>query len=116
MTTSDLLQIGEIHVATIAITGQPAYHLILLPGDIQATYEDAEAWAEGAGGVLPSQFEQALLFAHQRDQFERDWYWSIQQHESLPDYVWCQCFGNGGQYDFDRYDKLRARAVRRIPI
>lgn len=114
--TTPTLAEGETHVATIAIPGQAAYHLILLPGDIEATFEDAEGWAEGGGGVLPNRHEQALLFAHQRDQFQRDWYWSSQQHESDPDYVWCQYFGYGNQLDDYRYDKLRARAVRRLPI
>ena len=113
--TAPPLADGEIHVAMIQIAGQAPYHLILLPDhpEDEMTHQTATEWAANIGGELPSCPEQALLFAHQRDQFDRDWYWSNTLHESDPDYAWCQCFGNGGQGYDNRYYELRARAVRR---
>lgn len=110
-----LLNPGEIHVATIQIAGQAPYHLILLPDHPkdEMTHQAATEWASTVGGDLPTRPEQALLFAHQREQFDRDWYWSNTLHESDPDYAWSQDFHYGGQSNGDRRNELRARAVRR---
>ncbi|WP_083953421.1 DUF1566 domain-containing protein [Thauera butanivorans] len=116
-TTSPALAEGEIPIAIIQITGHAPYHLILLPGDVEDVTHDAAAeWATSICGELPNRHEQALLFAHARDQFERDDYWSAERHESDPDYAWYQNFYYGGQSDSHRDDLLRARAVRRLPI
>ena len=106
---------GEIHVATIQIAGEALYHLILLPDhpEDEMTHQAATEWAANIGGELPNRPEQALLFAHQRDQFDRDWYWSNTLHESAPGCAWCQSFSYGRQLDGSRYGKLRARAIRR---
>lgn len=113
--TAPILAAGEIHVATIQIAGQAPYHLILLPDHPkdEMTHQAATEWAASVGGDLPTRPEQALLFAHQREQFDRDWYWSNTLHESDPYCAWCQDFGNGVQDDSHRNDELRARAVRR---
>lgn len=104
----------ELHVATIHITGQAPYQLILLPGDAdELTHEDAIAWATEQGGVLPNRFEQALLFAHHKEEFKPDWYWSDAPHASTADYAWDQGFGSGSQDFSRRSTRLRARAVRR---
>lgn len=110
------LAAGEIHVATIHIPGQQAYHLILLPGEVESgTHEAAAEWAASIGGELPNRYEQALLFAHHRNQFQYDWYWSAARHGSTL-YAWEQGFGNGHQGITHRSAWLRARAVRREPI
>lgn len=113
--TAPILAAGEIHVATIQIAGQAPYHLILLPDHPkdEMTHQAATEWAASVGGDLPTRPEQALLFAHQREQFDRDWYWSNTLHESYPDYAWCQDFDDGGQYGIPSNSELRARAVRR---
>jgi len=116
--TEPILADGEIHVATIQIAGQAPYHLILLsdhPKD-EMTHEAATKWAASVGGDLPNSPEQALLFAHQRDQFDSGWYWSNTLHESAPDYAWFQDFYSGYQDRYYRSLELRARAVRRLPI
>ena len=112
------LRPGEIYVATIQIAGQAPYHLILLPEhpEDEMTHQTATKWAANVGGELPSRPEQALLFAHQRAQFYRDWYWSNTLLESDPDYAWYQNFNIGHQSFSHRNTKLRARAVRRLPI
>ena len=107
---------GEIYVATIQIAGRAPYHLILLPyhSKDEMTHQDAAEWAVTVGGDLPNHLEQALLFTHQREQFDRDWYWSNSLHESRPAYAWYQYFGSGDQgYGHIHLYKLRARAVRR---
>ena len=118
LATAPTLATGEIHVATIQIAGQAPYHLILLPDHPkdEMTHQAATEWASTVGGDLPTRPEQALLFAHQREQFDRDWYWSNTLHESDPDYAWFQDFDNGDQDLIYRYGELRARAVRRLPI
>ena len=106
---------GEIHVATIQIAGEAPYHLILLPDHPKnvMTHHAATEWASSIGGELPNRYEQALLFAHQRDKFDRDWYWSNTLHESYQGYAWSQYFRDGYQYFNDRNYELRARAIRR---
>lgn len=108
----------EAHIADIHIAGQAPYRLFLLPGDTdEVTHEEATAWAAEKGGTLPNRFEQALLFAHHKDAFEKkDWYWSDAQHASNADFAWCQGFSNGTQRNRHRLYRLRARAVRRLPI
>ena len=109
------LAVGEIHVAGLQIAGEAPYHLILLPDhpkDVM-THHAATEWASSIGGELPNRYEQALLFAHQRDKFDRDWYWSNTLHESDQDYAWYQDFTSGYQSTSYRLSKLRARAIRR---
>jgi len=113
------LQQGE-HYAGIIVgkDGEASYHLVLLPGNNTVTinWSEAKIWAKAAGGELPTQREQALLYANLKEQFEGAWYWSGEQHAAHSDYAWCQYFYHGYQ-DLSITDtKLRARAVRRIVI
>jgi hypothetical protein len=48
--------------------------------------------------------------------FDAAWYWSSTQYASGSDCAWRQGFSYGGQYDGHKGIKLRARAVRRLPI
>ena len=96
--------------------GSPSHHLILLPGDKSLTWEKAKAFAEKAGGELPTRQEQALLFANCKKQFKADWYWSGEAYASASGYAWCQTFGTGSQTSRYISFQLRARAVRRLPI
>lgn len=74
------------------------------------------AWAKSIGGDLPNRIEQAMLWATHRDLFQKDWYWSNEKHASGSGFAWYQRFSYGTQdYDAISY-KLRARAVRRLPI
>lgn len=109
---------GE-HYAGILLgkDGNQSHHLILLPGAAEAlTWRQALDWAKGSGGELPDRREQALLIANLADEFESAWYWSNAQHASDSDCAWCQDFGDGGQDGGHKIVKLRARAVRRLPI
>ena len=112
------LQPGE-HYAGIVLghNDEPSYHLILLPGEAESvTHDAALKWAEEVSGELPNRREQALLYANLKSEFAATWYWSSVLHESAPDYAWYQYFSNGSQDVSTRYDELRARAVRRLPI
>lgn len=111
------LQPGE-HYAGIILgkDGEQSYHLILLPGEAESlTWEKAKAWAQNAGGELPTRREQSLLYANLKEQFKNEWYWSSEQHVSDSVYAWYQVFNDGGQ-GIIKYGKLRARAVRRLVI
>jgi hypothetical protein len=108
---------GETYVGCIGDAAGNLHHIILLPGDNDdATWKEQMAWAKSIGGDLPNRIEQAMLFANFRDQFKRIWYWSCETHASDSDYAWVQHFSYGGQYDYPESCKLRARAVRRLPI
>lgn len=108
---------GEIHIGTlISADGQRCEHLILLPGDFEGTWKESIAWAESIGGQLPDRVEGALLFAHAKEEFKPEAYWTREQHAAHSDCAWFQCFLNGYQYDSLTDDRLRARAVRRSPI
>ena len=105
---------GEIHIAALTDANGELYHLILLSGDNDdATHAAQLGWAKSIGGDLPSRVEQALLWERARDQFKKDWYWS---NETESGWAWYQDFRNGYQGYDSKYHKLRARAVRRLPI
>jgi hypothetical protein len=96
--------------------GTPKYWLVLLAGKLKpSAWMKARQAAIEAGGELPTRQEQALLYAHCKDAFEPDWYWSAEQ-PSDASYAWCQHFLNGVQYTTDVSAELPARAVRRVPI
>jgi hypothetical protein len=98
--------------------GEPAHHLILLPGDKDgSTWSDAKVWATQQGGELPTRREQSLLYANLKGEFQQKWYWSAETYESDKASAWCQLFNTGGP-DYGRKDSssCRARAVRRLVI
>ena len=113
---------GETYIGAIGDQNGDVYHLILLPGDNDdASWKKQMAWAKKIGGDLPNKLELAMLFAHARDQFKRDWYWSNQNYVNSDGkeetaYAWCQYFNYGNQYGIHKDYSLRARAVRRLPI
>ena len=116
--TRPALNKGEIYVGTIiSADGTRNHHIILLPGEATArSWQAAMEWAENLEGTLPDRVESALLFAHLKNEFRPDWYWTCEQHAANSDYAWYQHFDNGGQ-DYDHtLSKLRARAVRRSVI
>jgi len=60
--------------------------------------------------------ELALCFHTVPELFKKDWYWSSTPSVGFASYAWYQNFFNGTQ-DYGHKDgKVRARAVRRLPI
>lgn len=97
--------------------GAPDYHLLVHPDDKSAiNWTDAKAWASDLGCELPFRAEQSLLFANVPELFERDWYWSSEEHASNSDYAWVQNFNDGNQSYYHKGVESRARAVRRFEI
>jgi hypothetical protein len=80
------------------------------------TWDDAVKWAASVGGELPTRKEQALLFANVPELFKPAWYWSGEQSAGTASYAWAQGFDDGNQLNLRKDYKLRARAVRRLPI
>ena len=109
---------GERYAGLVlSADGEPAHHLILLPGEAEeVTWEQAKEWAAKQGGELPTRQEQALLYANLKSQFKPQWYWSGQAHETESSLAWCQVFRSGDQYYFHKNYEFRARAVRRLII
>jgi hypothetical protein len=114
----DSLKEGEQYAGLIlGRHGEPDHHLILLPGEASdVSWPAASTWATEQGGELPSRRELSLLFANLRDQFERAWYWSSEQHETRAQLVWGQNFASGIQTVYGRPFRGHARAVRRQTI
>lgn len=112
------LKEGECYAGLIlGKDGMSDYNLILLPGETgDASWSAANDWASARGGSLPTRRELSLLFANQREQFERAWYWSSEQHETRAQLVWGQNFASGIQTVYGRPYRGHARAVRRVPI
>lgn len=67
--------------------------------------------------TLPAQTTAKPFTENGNDAFDAAGYWSSTRHAADSGYAWYQGFLNGDQYYYDNTDsKLRARAVRRIPI
>jgi hypothetical protein len=116
--TLPALKKGERHASILLDDkGKPAHHLILLPGEMKpGTFDDAQAFAKKCGGVLPTRREQSLLFANCKEQFQHAWYWSGEEHADASASAWGQYFDYGDQDYWRKGSKVRARAVRRVPI
>lgn len=115
--TVPTLNEGEIYVGAIIAPDGTGHRVILLPGDVKdKDWDAAMEWAKSIGGDLPDRTEQALLFAHSKDQFKTEWYWSNTQHASYSICAWSQDFDDGNQSDDFKTYEGRARAVRRVPI
>lgn len=116
MQTPPKLNEGEIYAGAIINPDGTGHHIILLAGDNDnADWQTQMDWAKSIGGDLPNRVEQALLYAHLKDRFQEDWYWSNTQHQDTR-FAWYQDFDDGYQYDAYTGNTLRARAVRRITI
>lgn len=107
---------GETYAGPIGNPAGEDYHLILMPGETNGNFKAAEDWAKKSGGSLPTRREQFLLFANCKEEFSSNWYWSGETYSVDPAYAWCQCCINGRQYYSHKFNKLRARAVRRVPL
>jgi len=111
------LKKGEIYVGgTIDVDGNVT-HTILLPGEkADVGWKDATTWAKKEGGDLPNRIEQAMLWAHHADKFQKRYYWSNTQYAGYGAYAWGQSFDTGNQDYWPKDYKLMARAVRRVTI
>jgi len=109
---------GEKAVGVIiSADGKRRYWLILLPGDAApASWGDQTLWAKKQGGELPDRVEGALLFAVMKNEFKEERYWTRELRAADSDYAWYQRFSTGTQGYTSKSIKLRARAVRRMPI
>jgi len=112
----EMLKEGEAYAGLIlGKDGEADYHLVLLPDDVSdVSWPTAREWASSQEGDLPTRRELALLFANQRERFDRVWYWSSEQHDTRPQLVWGQNFASGIQTVYGRPFRGHARAVRRI--
>jgi len=112
----EMLKEGEAYAGLIlGKDGEADYHLVLLPHDVSdVSWPTAREWAGSQEGDLPTRRELALLFANQRECFDRVWYWSNEQHDTRPQLVWGQNFASGIQTVYGRPFRGHARAVRRI--
>ena len=112
------LHAGEHYAGTVLdADGNILHHLVLMAprpdGDLD--WDDATAWAEAAGGALPTRQEQALLFANCKPHLQPEWHWSSETHESDASYAWLCFFTDGYQLNgFRKSAEGAAVAVRRV--
>ena len=103
--------------------GKPDHHLILAdPDKGDVNWGDATKWAKDLkidghkDYALPERNEQAILYGNVPERFEKQGYWSAAPYAGYASYAWYQTFATGFQYGNLKASKLRARAVRRLPI
>lgn len=65
---------------------------------------------------LPVQTANELFRTGGAEAFDEVPYWTSTQHASRSDCAWGQYFGYGDQYGWIKSGKLRARALRRLPL
>lgn len=113
---------GETYIGAIGNKSGEVYHVVLLPGDNdRAPHAKQIEWAKSIGGDLPTKLEAAMLFAHAKDEFKSEWYWTNEDFVDPEDpddsgWAWSQYFSDGYQHSLRKFYQLRARAVRRLPI
>lgn len=92
------------------------HHLVLMAErqNDDLDWEDAKAWADRVGGVLPTRQEQALLFANCKPHLKLEWYWSSEQNKDDASCAWYCCFYYGTQNIILKSAKGAAVAVRRV--
>jgi len=103
--------------------GAADYHLILAElALLGGQWKPAMDWAKSlvvgrfSDFTLPKRKEQSVLFGNVPECFEREWYWSSEEH-SNDEYAWCQSFHDGLQLSYHKdTNDVRARAVRRVPL
>ncbi len=106
---------GEIYAGTIINPDGTGKHTFLLPGDNDdADWQTQMDWAASIGGELPDRVQQAMLYKHLPELFQKDWYWSSEQRGSGS--AWVQDFYDGSQDWYSTFFKCRARAVRSVSL
>ena len=109
------LNAGEIYAGAIINPDGSGHHVILLDGDNDdADWNTQMDWAASIGGTLPDRVQQAMLYKHLPEHFQKDWYWSSEQRGSGS--AWLQYFGYGYQDWVITDFKCRARAVRSVAL
>jgi hypothetical protein len=106
---------GGIYAGLSLHDGLPV-ELVLLPDDEELKWVDAVAWGEKQGGSLPSRIDQLVLLQNLKSEFKERAYWSSEQDAGDSAFAWYQSFSYGDQFSYPKDGKLRARAVRRLPI
>jgi hypothetical protein len=80
------------------------------------TWAEAEKWAKEKGGTQPTRRHLSLLRANVPELFGTDAFWSCEQSAGGAEFAWAQYFSYGTQFSSHKSAKLRAVAVRRLPI
>lgn len=108
---------------TILADGRAAHLILAADAGPNANWADAGKWAAGitADGnsdfALPSRFDGLALLKRLRDVIGTgEVIWLDEEIASDPACAWYQLFGGGTQGWYRKGSKLRARAVRRLPI
>jgi hypothetical protein len=121
---AELAELGGVFAGVVrGLAGESDYYLIVgpeAPGKLE--WQPALDWADGVTHLGFSDFalfnrrEQSICFGNVPELFQKEWYWSSEQHAARSDYAWVQYFYDGNQSTGLKGLYYRARAVRRVPI
>jgi hypothetical protein len=104
--------------AGLTIFENEPFDLVVVSTDFdRGGHEAALKWAAQQKAMLPSRFDNLVLFTNMKDRFKTDYYyWCAELPAGNPGYAWCQGFAGGYQGWLNRSIQCRAVAVRRYPI
>jgi len=109
--------------AGLVYEGRKVYALILGPEhDGELSWDGANKWAKSvtvdgqSDFTLMSRPAASIAFANLKKEFKPAWYWLGEQHASTSGSAWRQGFNNGDQNYWNKGNRIRARAVRRLAI
>lgn len=95
--------------------GRVQHHLVLLASQGEnLTHPQAIKWAASVGGQLPTQQEQALLYANCKPHLRPRWHWSSETYEADASCAWGCDFISGYQLYGHESWQACAVAVRRL--
>ena len=104
--------------AGLTIFENEPYDLVLVSTEFdRGDHEAALKWSEGKNAMLPSRFDNLVLFTNMKDRFKTDYYyWCADLRAGSPGCAWGQGFVTGYQFWVNRSYYSRAVAVRRYAI
>lgn len=112
------------HYAGVMFGADRAPYLLIVgpEHDDALTWDAAQAWAAGLSArgfsdwVIFNRAEQRRCMDAARTLFKPVPYWSSELYAAPSGFAWDQHFADGYQDYWNRYDRIRARAVRRVLI
>jgi len=109
------------------LKGEDGDYAVIVPVDPASNIDDAP-WkdaiakankfktAQHSDYSAATRGELALCFHNVPELFQKTWYWSSTPFAGDESSAWFQAFPYGGQHYYRKDSKLRARAVRRLPL
>lgn len=108
---------GELLIGGFVDETGKGYWCALLDGGFEKdTWQNQMAKAALTGVDLPNRAELVTMHEKFPEQFQKTWYWSNTTDRDGDQWAWSQNFDDGHQLSNHKFNELRARFVRRIPM